>query len=268
MKNVMKADIYRVLGSKLPWLTVFLFTLARTLVAIPEYLALYRQFPGKNVAQNLGYLYYSSFFLSSNVNVFSVSIACLPFGMAYLEDKESNFDRYFISRTNMMRYSLSKFIVNLCTSAAAVILGFMLTILLFILLCQRHAGTIMAGDGSQVMRDLSQNTPLAYSALLIIFSALYCAFWSSFAMTISAYLSNIYVIFSLSYAGILLTSQLQLSKIGWPMFSNFAMKGSWLAMNNINLYLAIGLNILQYAFLYVISFYFFHRRIKLNYERK
>ena len=264
----MQVDAYRVFGQPLFWVSLCLFTLSRLSVAVPEYSALFLQNPGTGLAASQGYLYYASFFLSSPVNVFAVSIACLPYGMAYLEDRACDFDRYFISRTKIWRYSLSKYLINLLSTILMSIMGFLLTIFIFFLLCKGQMGHFMASGSNSWLFAISTRQPWLYIALLTVFSSMYCGLWSCFVLLISAYLKNLYVILALTYAGITITAQLNLARQGWPMFSNLAMRGAWLAVGNISPFLAILLNLIQYSFLYAVFFVLFHLRVKKNYERK
>lgn len=270
MRYLFRTDLYRAFSNFLPWLGLCLFVLSRLSVAMPEFLAIVRQNPaqGYNIAAASGYLYYTSFFLSASVNIFAVSIACLPYSMAYLEDKESDFDRYFISRTDIRTYSLSKFIVNLLASIFIAFLGYLLAVVIFVLLCGGQAGQIMQGDGSSLTRAIAQKSPINYILLLSLTSSLCCGMWSSFVLAISSYFENIYIIFALTYAGVLLTGKLQLAKFAWPMFSNLAMRGGWLGVEGVPISLAIFLNTAQYLIIYIILFALFYKKVKLNFERK
>ncbi|MDO5016582.1 MAG: hypothetical protein Q4E09_06205 [Eubacteriales bacterium] len=239
-------------------------------MAMPEFLSVVRQNPvqGYDIAASNGYLYYSSFFLSAAVNIFAVSISCLPYAMAYLEDKQSDYDRYFISRTDIKRYSLSKFVINLLATVFVAFLGYLLAVLVFILLCGGQAGQIMQGDGSSLTRAIASKSPINYILLLSLYSSLYCGMWSSFVLAISSYLENLYIIFALTYAGVLVTGKLKLTKFALPMFSKLAMRGAWLGVEGVPFSLAMLLNIVQYIVIYVVLFALFYKRVRLNFERK
>lgn len=268
MLGVLKADSYRLFKGKRLYLAIGLFTLSRLLVAIPEFSVLVKQIGSlTELSQSTGYLYYSSFFLTSPVRTFAVSVVAIPFALAYLEDRSNNFHIYFICRSNIRVYSLSKYLINILSSALVSFLGFLITWLIFVFLSLGNPGSIMAGTHAGFLQSLSINYPWLYGLTLMFFSSLHCALWSSIVLVFSAYLGNIYLILSLTYMSMIIISKLHLSDLGLPILSNLAMQGAWLAIENMSLSLALTLNVLQYGLLFFLFYIFFHHRVKRNYER-
>lgn len=266
LSNMLWTDTNRAFHEVRFYLACFLFVLSRLVVVMPEFRGFVHQGLSDRIYQS-GYLYFSSFFLTSPLSGFAIAVSCLPFAAAYLEDRRSGFDLYSLSRSNIKSYAVSKMLVNLLMSMLTAFIGYMVVNLIFIGLTKGHPGAVMQGAGDSAIYRLSVRQPVAYLLLLSWLNALYCAFWSLFAQLISAMIQNIYLIIAITYAGQLVLSYSHLSLIGIMVLHNtHAFEGGWLVSENISMTLGLGLNLLQFAVLYLILIALFVRRVKKQYE--
>ncbi len=264
--KMVRTDCKRAFQHPRFYLAILLFVISRLAVSMPEFTTILKQGQQEHIL-NQGYLYYSSFFLSSSVSGFAIVATCIPFAASYLEDRRTGFDLYTLQRTNIRNYSLSKMLVNLLASSAVAFCGFLLVSLIFGILTKGNPGALMGGEEMSRIGAISTQNPILYLILLSFLNALPCAFWSLFAQLISAMVRDIFLIIALTYVGQLTLMYLPLRSLGlMVLYGKTAFSGGWLASDTISFSVGLILNLVQFTFLYAVLFYLFERRVQADYK--
>lgn len=256
LTKMLRSDMERAFGSFRFPLAVVLFALARLSTGLQD-MILY----GETARNKLGVLGYSFFFLHSNVSIISTAICCFPFVAAYLEDRESRFSSFLQSRTSMKTYIRSKAVTSYVSAQVTAFLGYALVTLIVAFYVNFSKGHLMGGgSSSEALNQLASSAPAAYFLLFFIHNSAIQGIWALFALSISAFVQNLYLTLALSYTANILFVYLTRFGFHWLILSARAYGGAFLA-ENIPLWQGAGLNGLQIAMTCFILFQVFKSKL-------
>lgn len=180
--NWCKLDFQRAFGSKMFVATILLFPLF-------DILAIYIEAPG---------LSYNVISLITDIAIEGFSIAIyvfytIPYSHSYCSDIENRFIKYYVVRSSLKKYVVSKGIFCALSSGCAVVLGRGITTLLLSAkypLYEKH----LLGNPDLITRILLEGRITGIFLTIFVLLFLQGSFYGVMAFTVSAYIPNFFLI--------------------------------------------------------------------------
>ena len=194
MKNLLGAlriDLRRAFISPFFLATVFLIVLLNYISISQEY----------SYGPYSGIVYfYEMFVIGGSFSLVSMFLGIIPYGQSFCVDWKNQFIRSNVIRTTKNAYAWSKVISVALSAFGAVFIGYIVTLILFSLHMPMVGGDF-AELGYEAYNDtvfgpLMMISPLLFLLVRICIFSFSCMFWAVFALLISSYYPNVFVVFS------------------------------------------------------------------------
>lgn len=191
LKGALRIDLKRAFISPMFLSTVLLIVLLNYISISNEYSSV----PDAGVVY-----FFEMFVIGGSFNLISMFFGIIPYGHSFCTDWKNQFIRPNIVRTAKDAYAWSKVISVALSAFGAVFIGYAVTLMLFSL-HMPIVGSDYARYGYQIYNDtvmgsLMSIDPLLYLLARICMLGFSCMFWAVFALLISSYYTNIFVVFS------------------------------------------------------------------------
>ncbi len=194
MSNLIRAlrlDLKRAFVSATFFATVLLIVMLNYISIINEYF----------YDPDAGTVYFFEMFvIGGSFSQISMFIGTIPYGHSFCTDWKNQFIRSNVIRTTKNAYAWSKVITVALSAFGAVLVGYVVTVALFSL----HTpivGSEFAKYGYKAYNDtvfgpLMMINPLLFLFVRICMLGFSCMFWAVFALLVSSYFSNLFVVLS------------------------------------------------------------------------
>lgn len=237
------------------------FLLAIVLVVLLSYISIiqeYVSYPGGNIVY-----YFEIFVLGGSFTLITLIIAVIPYGPSFCVDQKSQFIRLVQIRTTVGAYTWAKVIAVALSTFVAIIVGYIITLFLFSLHLPL-VGSDYLEYGYQIINDtvigsLLEIHPLLYLSVRICIIGASCMFWATFALLISAYFPNAFVV----YVSPIITYYVFINSIGKLLPSFLKLNLLFTGIANIGVPLVSFIYILGlFLVLSIISGMLFSKKVK------
>ncbi len=189
--GALRIDIRRSFLSPLFVVTVILIVLLNCLSVYEEYIS--------NPAPSVVYLF-EMFVMGGPLNLICMFFGLVPYGQSFCVDWKNQFIRSNVIRTTRDVYAWSKVTTVALSAFGAILIGYFGTILLFMtqmpLLGADYDLYGFEVYNSFVFGQLMTIHPLLFLLVRISVLGFSCVFWALFALLISSYSTNIFVVFA------------------------------------------------------------------------
>lgn len=185
MLNYFKNEFRRAFISKSTFIAMFIVSIS---ILIPYYDDLKVPFPGSD---GINFFIRASAYLHlSYLPFLATIIACIPFSISYILDKESKMFIYIYTKLNVKKYMTIRLLVNAIVSGLVFVIP---EILILAFLTLVHGINKNPIEIVGALSSIYYSNKVMYSLILILVSFIFGAVISTFALGISAMVKNKYL---------------------------------------------------------------------------
>jgi hypothetical protein len=187
--GALRVDLRRAFASPL-------FVAVVALVVIVNYLSILQEYW---VIADEGVIYYLEMFaLTGAFSLIPLCLGVMPYGFSFCHDWKNQFIRPTAIRTTKPAYGWSKVVAVAMSGFASIFLGFVLTTITMVLYMPL-VGANFAEYGYELYSPTAIGTlmtihPLLFLVARVCMLSLACMFWAVFALAVSSYCANIFVV--------------------------------------------------------------------------
>ena len=191
--SVLKSDFHRAFLSWKVFLTMILIVFINLLSVASEQML-------SSGKKEILYLYEITI-LGGSFTLLTMFLCLLPFGSAFCEDWKNQFIRPSIIRTNRSVYAWSKVITVGASSFCLFIISNMATIIILCIVGHPMIGEHFKEYGYELYNtttfgQLININPFLFLFVRVIMVSVQSMFWSVFSLTLSAFFTNVFVVYS------------------------------------------------------------------------
>lgn len=147
---------------------------------------------------------------SANFLMITAVLPMFVYSAAIAEDQKNHCMRYFVSRSGLIRYAISKYLSALLSGMLTFALGMLLTALFFSILFPFYNGSYQNGNGYAILIELGH--PISYFILFILHYMLSAACFSVTCFCIASYFEESFIAYTFP---IMIYFFLQRAGTGW-----------------------------------------------------
>jgi hypothetical protein len=187
--GALRADLRRAFLSPL-------FVMAIALVVIVNYLSIFQEYW---LLRDEGVVYYLEMFaLFGRSSLVPLCLVVMPYGLSFCQDWKNQFIRSAAIRSTKSAYGWSKVMAVAVSGYACVFLGFLVTTITMVSYMPL-VGPNFAESGYSIYSPTAIGSLMMVHPLLFLLArfcmfSLACMFWAVFALAVSSYCANIFVV--------------------------------------------------------------------------